>query len=369
MGVVLTAVAACGDGGVVPSVPVQTIATVADATVARDLEPALVLIDGEPLVLYYDASVGAVYAAYPDESSWTTTLIDGGGDQDRGRHLRAVVASDGTVFAAYRDEVAKNIRLLSGAPASWTTLAPLPDGEDRGNGLDIALDLSDNPWIVYRNGATQAVEVVLRSAGAWLVERVDTEGNTGFWPRIAADLGGRMHVIYHNASEGSLRYAKFVGPGQWDLTTIEPGGSGTVAGTWTALGLRPGFSGDLALAFPRAAYVFQDAFTYTLKYAEPDTTGVWTAEFVDEGIFGGTDSCMVVADDGTVYLAFLDNLNLDLRIARRRGGSWQVWTQDAAGAVGYRSACALDATGRLHLVYASKDETSGELRYTVVEDR
>lgn len=360
------AVTACGRDELVVETGRSSIAATA---VAPDpgaaLIPRLVLVGDAPRIVYHDGTDGSVRMASPNGASWSTELLAGGEDGAVGAWLAAAVADDGTIHVAYRSDADANVRHLEGRAGDWTPSAPVPPGEDRGRGLSMALDLAGNPWIAYRNETTAALEVVHRSGGTWILETVDAEGNTGFHPSIAADLGGRMGVAYQNGTDGRLRFAQSSGISTWTAVTVDAGLDGPV-GAFTALGIRAGRNEDLFLALPRILYL--DEAANTLRYAEP-TSGItlWRTEVVDPGLFGGADSCLAVADDGSVWAAFLDAASLDLRIGRRRAGQWRVWTEDPVGATGFMPSCAVDASGRFHVAYGRRD--SGQILYRLVPER
>lgn len=347
----------------------QTVAHIQDAAASNVMVPTLVWHHEAPLVLFYDDSSTSIYAAYPFDNSWQVELVDTSGGEAgiKGQYLKSAVDGNGIVHAAYRNTTSNNIRYLAGIPGAWAAIDPLPPGENRGIGLDIAVDLGNNPWIAYRNDSTQALEVVYRSGENWLVDTVDGEGNTGFWPAIDSDLGGRIHVAYQNSSEPSVRVADFQNVGQWNIRTVEAG-DGAVVGRWLSIGLRAGHSQDLSLTFPRLAYVYERDAEMTLRFAAPNAEGTWDLDFVDRSLFGGSDNCLAVAGNGDVWLVYFDAVGLDLKVARRQGGKWRTGIVDSAGAVGFWSDCMIDPHGRFHVVYVARDELGASIRHQVVRD-
>jgi len=322
--------------------------------------PAL-LLGAQPLVLFYDQNAGAVQAAYFAGTTWNTELVDGSGEADRGAGLAAARDSTGTVHAAYRDASVQNVRYVSGVPGDWQAETPLPEGQDRGRAIDIAVDLNDDPWIAFRNETTQALEVVRRSQQTWFRETVDSEGNTGLFPAIAVGAGGEMHVAYRNGSDGTLRYALQTAPGQWQREIA----AGDVDATWLSLLVRPPGSAEPLLNMPRV--LFLDEILNEPRFALRGNDANWQLSRVDPETFGGSDNCLALRQDGTVYAAFLDQLNLDLKIAKLTDGRWRVWTEDSTGATGFQVSCAVGDDGRLRVAYVRRD--TGELLFRMVEDR
>ncbi len=366
LGLVALVATSCGRDEIEVAVGRPAVVTTAvDPAPGAALVPRLVLVGRTPHIAFHDGSDGSLRLAYPSGASWNIELLAAGEDGAMGTWLAAAAADDGTVHVAFRSEADDNVGHIEGRPGHWQASQPLPRGEDRGRGLSLALDLAGNPWIAYRNETTAALEVVHRSSGTWVLETVDSQGNTGLHPSIAADLGGRMGVAYQDGTDGRLRYAQSSGVSSWTSVTVDTGDSATV-GSFTALAIRAGANADLFLAFPRILYL--DEAANTMRYAEP-TSGitVWATETVDPSLFGGADSCLAVADDGSVWAAFLDAATLDLKIGRRRAGRWRVWTEDPVGATGFSPSCAVDADGRLHVAYARRDR--GEILYRVVPER
>ncbi len=367
-GCAVLGVAGCDETLVVEQGIGSTVVSAQDPDVSTILKPRLVLVADQPVIVYYDDSAGALFAAFPTETSWATERLGGGPDTPAGRHLAAVADGNGTIHIAYRDDDAGDIRYVSGGRGDWSGQDPLPAGEDRGLGLDIAVDLGGNPWIAYRNETTQAIEVVYLSNDVWQIERVDSDGNTGLWPRIATDLGGRATVAYRNGSDNSVRLATFESVGQWDLQTVEQAPDGAIIGEWTSLAMRPAFSEDLTLVFPRLLYMYDLDSTYALRYSLGVTTSEWESGFVDPAVFGGTDNCLAVAGNGDLYVSYLDNTTLDLRVAVRRGGSWRTAIADSDSAAGFYSSCAIDSAGSFHIAYGVRSEDSATIRYKVLRE-
>lgn len=353
---------ACGRDSVDIESRTLVVAGMARPDPGAAIVPVLELTDDKPAIVYHDGSAGTLHAAYPDGVSWAVSLIAEAGDSTS-HWLAGARDDDGVWQLVFRDAGSRNIVHLAGTPGAWVRSDPAPAGEDRGQGLSLALDLAGHPWIAYRNDTREAAEVAWFGGGAWRIEIVDENGNAGYWPSIAADPGGRMGLAYQEGSQGELRYARSLGAGTWQQVTVDTG-AGSVVGARTALRIQAGRNQDLFLAVPRILYL--DESDYSLRYATA-TSGVveWAFERPAPGVFAGSDSCMDVADDGTVWIAFMDNSGLDLRVGRRGASGWRSWLVESAGATGFAPSCRLDSQGRLHVAYARRD--LGELRYRIVD--
>lgn len=346
----------------------QTVAVIKNSSVSNVLVAELVFYAGQPLAIYYDDSDASLYAARGDGTTWRVELIAAGeGDARVPSHYMAAVSDEnGHIHVVYRDNASGNIRYVFGQPGSWNVEEPLPNGEDRGAGLDIAVDLAGNPWIAYRNDSTQGLEVAYRDQQNWRVEVVDGDGNAGFWPAIDRDLGGRMLVGYHSGSDRSLRLAEFRSAGDWLIREVEAPEEG-VAGRWLSLAVRPGRSQDLSLTFPRLLYLFEQEAKMTLHFAQPTGDDKWQITSVEPLLFGGSDNCLAVGNNGQVWASYLDAVALDLKVARLVGSRWRASVVDSVGAAGFWSDCLLDEQGRFHVIYTARDEESAELRYQVLD--
>lgn len=227
-------------------------------------------------------------------------------------------------------------------PVDEPDLTPAPDDDDteapqfdRGYYLDMALDSEGRPWLAYRE-AERGILQVARGAGdpavfdtVWDVDGVpDTSGpipsggfQGGYYASIAIDSNNAPHVAHWNQEDGGLRYATLVGDA-WEAEDVEEGEVGQFT--------------DIVLVDGEPLISYYDYGSGALKVARKSSTG-WQDEVVDAGDVGpdaeaaeldapdvGLYTNLYVDGSGTVWLAYYDRANGDLKIASGGFGNWSI---------------------------------------------
>lgn len=196
---------------------------------------------------------------------------------------------------------------------------------------------------------------------------VDTD--SGRWPTLAIGDTGIVHLAWHDADGGELRYAAIPKTGPWKPEVVD----GEAADR--------GRHASLVIDDAGAVHVaYRDATARTLRYAVRAPEGGWTTSLVgscageadcpDPGgeDYGEYAALTLVA--GRPRIAFYDRLRGDLKLAdRSEDGSWTVTTLDGrdpatgedSGDVGRFAAVAVDAKRRLGVAYF--DASRNALRF------
>jgi hypothetical protein len=149
------------------------------------------------------------YATRPadrDDIPWTFETVD----PTPYTRVRPSLALDGSGAAhvayalAISADAVPELRYATNASGAWTTETPkLVAGE----WASIAVDGAATPHVAYYDSATGDLSYVRRVDPAWIVQAIDTEGDTGLHPSMV--LSGRtLHVAYHDATLGDLRHAR-----------------------------------------------------------------------------------------------------------------------------------------------------------------
>jgi hypothetical protein len=241
---------------------------------------------------------------------------------------------------------------------------------------------------VTRQPTTRRLELVVFGQDGGVVARhllgtrtdADAGGgheDGGWWPSVAV-AGETIHVVWRDAAQGRLLYAKGRAESGFGAVGIIDGDGPADVGTHTSLAV--GTDGSVHVAY-------RDETARSLKYAVQAPAGEWRVMAVppcagetncpvvgreDAGTF--TSIVLVPAAGGaeTPRIAFRDELRGDLKLAARVGNGdafdWQVTTLDGrdettgadTGDVGRFASLALTPSRNLAVVYL--DETRGALR-------
>ncbi|MCO4773330.1 MAG: hypothetical protein KDA24_25075 [Deltaproteobacteria bacterium] len=229
----------------------------------------------------------------------------------------------------------------NGEPIIDEPITSAPDDDDteapqynRGYYLDMALDSEGRPWLAFRDGERGILQVA-RGAGdpavfdtVWDVDgQPDTSGpipsggfEGGYYASIVIDANNQPHVAHWNQEDGGLRYATLVGDA-WEAEDVETGEVGQFT--------------DIVLVDGAPLISYYDYGSGALKVARKGATG-WQDETVDEGDVGpdAVAAELEAADVGlytnlfvdgsTVWLAYYDRANGDLKVASGGFGSWSI---------------------------------------------
>jgi len=198
----------------------------------------------------------------------------------------------------------------------WQIEEVAPGSGERNFTCGIAIDSENNPhlsWYQYTDVAGLAyvhIRHAVRAKGVWRVRTVDFGYETGKWNCLRVDSQGHTYVSYSAFREGAFRFATSNDLGDtWKVTTVEDGRNGR--------GTTPGM-GNFMVLDQQGKPNFSYRDETTLRYAWPDKDG-WRIDVVDP------------------------NANPSGNM------SW----------ISQRTALALDANGRPHIVY----DTDGALKH------
>ena len=185
----------------------------------------IVLVNGQPLIAYYDYGSGALKAARKTDTGWQTEVVDGGD-----------VGPDATEAGLEAPDVGKYANLF--------------------------VDAAGTPWIAYHDAANGDLKVASGGFGSWsIVASYGTGEATGAWPTLTEN-NGTLYVAFQNLDSHTLWWGTVAG-GAITASAID---EGTFTGADSAIVWVDG----------NAAIMYQDSQTNDAKLAVQDGAGGWT---------------------------------------------------------------------------------------------
>ena len=164
---------------------------------------------------------------------------------------------------------------------------------------------------------------------------------------IATDKVGNLHMaLTTGGTPGSLQYTVKHGKTWSSYQAVDPLGAFSVK-------IATGPDNQPHIAYSNGQ---------SLMHASFDGTN-WTIEEIPTGPYGAAASAIVVADDGTVHIAYA-NLAVCDAIKPPGGG----WTNSCTGDGGFYPSLALNLKGMPHLSYTTGNAYTGDLRYAHLTD-
>ncbi len=168
---------------------------------------------------------------------------------------------------------------------------------------------------------------------------------------LAYDATGKLHLVYQDGADKSLKYATRLANGRW-------ADGGVIDDSSPDVGAMPSLALDSA-GNPAVAYY--DAWNGDLKYSHWNGK-VWDTQTVDtHGATGLYPSLAFDSADAPIIASYSATRG-DLRLSKLYHGGWRSFTLDAEGDVGRHPALAVDPTSGLWTVAYEATE-KGELRF------
>ena len=168
---------------------------------------------------------------------------------------------------------------------------------------------------------------------------------------LAYDATGKLHLVYQDGADKSLKYATRLANGRW-------ADGGVIDNSSPDVGAMPSLALDSA-GNPAVAYY--DAWTGDLKYSHWNGK-VWDTQAVDtHGATGLYPSLAFDAADAPIIASYSATRG-DLRLSKLYHGGWRSFTLDAEGDVGRHPSLAVDPASGLWTV-AYEATGAGELRF------
>lgn len=281
--------------------------------------------DGNPIICYDPTSTtgtDGLYYAWFDGENWAEVLLDP--FQYSATGCRMVLSPEGLPSILYGYGTQGTLKYAWFDGSDWHTETVWNQKTGR---KDLAMDADGTPHICFVDYNSNDVYYGVRDSDGWAFQYV---GHQVTWPvSITIDPQERPHVVYDGGV--NLVHAWLDVDG-WHTENF---GSSVYA---YDLSIECDEGGVLHLAV-------QDDLD--LLYFWSEGSG-WTRETVD--VMSGIRCSIAAGSDGTIHIAYDEEVNGDLRYACRTEGDWftQVISWEGYNG-GYPSIC-LDALNRPHML-------------------
>lgn len=194
------------------------------------------------------------------------------------------------------------------------------------------------------------------SSGSWLPMTVDSAGETGRYPSVAAEPSGVVHIAYYDVTNRQLKHAHRPAAGAWQIDVIE---QLPIGQTFEDPALALDGAGTLHLIY---AKVFANNNS-DLLFRQRRSGGGWSAPVVvTSGGRAGRDGSLAVGPSGSLHASshrYLSGSNNDIEYQQRSPVG--VWQRAELVSRGYgRSSIDVDANG---VVRVALINSTGELAF------
>lgn len=228
---------------------------------------------------------------------------------------------------------------------------PVENTNDIGSWLSMRVMLDGRPGVAFYDRTQDALGFAIGTLKdgevTWTYEEADSypddnglnPGNAGKYASMVVADDGTVWVAYQDTSNGYLKYAKRDTSGVWTAGLGDLGGGAAPdCGYWTSIAIDA--SGNPVIAHYdnstgnlRVARWNGSAFAGTVAYEGTNYEAADTASTSAEGD-AGEYAKMVVAEDGTEYIAFYDRAWGALRLVSGNAGGYSSEIVDDDGNVG-----------------------------------
>ena len=204
----------------------------------RGCDSAMVIDDNDNIYIAYQNRDNSKLLIATDKSgSWDSYIVDSGTSPSNlypGYMTSMVMDEQGQFHIAHFDDKEDDLRYSTGAPNSqWITTIVESSGHT-GRDPSIALDITDNPHIVYNSwsGFDLKYAVYNSITASWDKSFISTTGDVGKGNSIIIDSNGVMHVPFSDEDSDVLKYAtKSTGLSQTNEIRVQFGQYGSMTGT------------------------------------------------------------------------------------------------------------------------------------------
>lgn len=256
-----------------------------------------------------------------------------------------IAGPDGSRYIAYLDDGNDDLKLATYNGSAWSLISNV--GESNGqNGWypSLAIDRHGSLHISdYSMSEQQILYGSMAEEGIWKFE-VAVDHVSALDTSLAITQDDIPHIVYFDEASGQVRDA-VKGASGWASTAIGDG-------------KKEGFSFPVIVDQNNNLHVAFYGSSGGLIHATL-AGNAWSSEVVDPSA-GGFPS-LALDRSGNLHISYYDPVNQDLKHAYQDGEEWHVVTIDHEGNVGKFNSIAVDSLGYAHISYY--DEGNASLKY------
>ncbi|MBJ29671.1 MAG: hypothetical protein CMB61_06435 [Euryarchaeota archaeon] len=342
-----------------------------DNTASVGYYPSIALDnDGRPHISYVDSSSDYLKYAHYNGSGWEISTID---DLTNDVFDTSIAVNDtGHPQIAYsiRNYSSSTweyaVRYASYDGANWSIETPMTRASSLSySSLDLALNGSGAPHIVYFDDNDDDLYIAIKSGGVWSTSKI--RDNAGFYTTgrqssaIAIDDSDGLHVSYYDRSGRDLEYAYMaIGDSSWTVTTDIDTSSNYMA-----------WSNSIAVDAEGNPHIAYFDYNYgDLEYTYCTTTcssaSSWIKQTLDSSGVVGEYADIALDQYGQVHVSYYNDSSDDAQSLIVHDGIARSSEIVQVGSHNYQTGYAVDSSGSIHLSFYNGSDTAGSLHYAVL---
>lgn len=196
------------------------------------LYPSLWINGYEPIITYYDKTVGsldmAVGKGEGGVNGWTLTTVDQGANgDDVGRYSSFAISNTGTWSVAYSDTTSGDVRFAKLSGSTWS-ITTVDTSGDQGVMISLNYNDSNQAGFSFYDSNDADLKFALNT-GSWKVEDVASKNTQGLYTQYFTDpTSGDAIILYYDRTHNAVIEAEGT-YGNFSFTGIANGGGQNLA--------------------------------------------------------------------------------------------------------------------------------------------
>jgi len=253
-------------------------------------------------------------------------------------YLTTKIDSQDYVHISYVDHTGSGLKYFTNSFGYWAYETIVPYSTILGS--DMEIDENDYIHISYSDFGD--IKYVTNRTGTWVIETIEEITNSAYYPSIAIDPQGYIHVCYYEyygyQLGGALKYATNK-TGSWDISVVET--------TEEESYLYPSIAID---SVGNIYIIYSDAPNMTL-FELKNVAGTWVKNVINDDIQTGVNS-VYIDSLNKIHISYVDYLNNNFFYSNNITGSWQTYAIDSKSYVSSRASIAIDTNNDAHISYS-----------------